>query len=193
MFIKVIFDLSQIPASQHIPLRDTLISAIQSISQSGPKNVVTHLCLALSGLALQAPFLDIIDDMIKTFGQNPEGVNVLLEFLTVFPEELSENSRIPVSVSKPVEGLDHPLNMTPFLVERRIQRTHAEIGNRAWIKNLAASYSIYSKSRCATCPSFALSAPFSLMFGLWVLFLYYYPPTTFVPQLSLSSGNLNVL
>lgn len=95
----MVFDLSQIPSSQHLPLRDTLITAMQSISQSGPKNVITHLCLALSGLALQAPLFDIIDVMVKTFGQDPEGVRVLLEFLTVFPEELADNTRIPVPVS----------------------------------------------------------------------------------------------
>ncbi|GJJ13830.1 hypothetical protein Clacol_008087 [Clathrus columnatus] len=94
---KVIYDLTQIPSTQYIPLRDTLITAMHSISQSGPKTVITQLCLALSGLALQTPLLDIIDVMLKTFGQTPEGVAVLLEFLTVFPEELSENTRIPVS------------------------------------------------------------------------------------------------
>jgi len=41
-----------------------------------------------------------VQDMVDMFGGGSgEGVPVLLEFLTVFPEELCENTKIPMSVS----------------------------------------------------------------------------------------------
>jgi transportin-3 len=65
--------------------------------------VLTQLCLALSGLALQLPAWErVVQNMYDLFGTDPASVPVLLEFLTVFPEELSGNSKIPVSVSEMV-------------------------------------------------------------------------------------------
>lgn len=63
--------------------------------------MLTQLCLALSGLALQLPEWErVVQNMYDMFGTDPATVPVLLEFLTVFPEELSGNSKIPVSVSE---------------------------------------------------------------------------------------------
>ncbi|KAF8584964.1 ARM repeat-containing protein [Ramaria rubella] len=94
---KVTFDMSQVPAAQLLPLRDTLITALRGCAQ-GPRTVITQLCLALSGLALQLPqWENVVQSMHDTFGRDPASVPVLLEFLTVFPEELSGNSKIPVS------------------------------------------------------------------------------------------------
>ncbi|KIJ45201.1 hypothetical protein M422DRAFT_779110 [Sphaerobolus stellatus SS14] len=95
---KVTFDLSQVPQEQLIPLRDTILTALRQCAP-GPKTVITQLCLALSGLALQLPQWDNpVQDMINTFGGGAgEGVPVLLEFLAVLPEELMENTKIPVS------------------------------------------------------------------------------------------------
>jgi transportin-3 len=60
--------------------------------------VITQLCLAISGLALQLPQWDnAVQTMIESFGTNPATVPVLLQFLTVLPEELSSNTRIPVT------------------------------------------------------------------------------------------------
>jgi transportin-3 len=36
--------------------------------------------------------------MIDSFGRNPETVPILLEFLTVLPEELNNNHKIPITV-----------------------------------------------------------------------------------------------
>ena len=92
------FDLNQIPAAHLLPLRDTLIAVLQGCAR-GPRTVITQLCLALSGLALQVPqWENVVQSMHDTFGRDPASVPVLLEFLTVFPEELSSNSKIPVQV-----------------------------------------------------------------------------------------------
>lgn len=43
--------------------------------------------------------------MIETFGPIPATVPVLLQFLKVLPEELTGNSRIPVTVSMDIVDL----------------------------------------------------------------------------------------
>jgi len=37
--------------------------------------------------------------MIDSFGSNPAAVPALLQFLTLLPEEIDSNTRIPVTVS----------------------------------------------------------------------------------------------
>lgn len=97
--MQVTFDLHQVPPEHRLPLRDTLLSALRGCAQ-GPRTVLTQLCLALSGLALQLPQWErVVPDMYDMFGRDAGTVSVLLEFLTVFPEELSGNTKIPVSVS----------------------------------------------------------------------------------------------
>lgn len=96
--IQVTYDLHQVE-KPHLPeLRDTLVAALEHY-QAGPKAIIVQICLALSGLALQVPQLgNTVQDMIERFGQNPATVPVLLQFLTVLPEELNTNTKIPVTV-----------------------------------------------------------------------------------------------
>ncbi|KAG2755573.1 ARM repeat-containing protein [Suillus brevipes Sb2] len=94
---KVTYDLHQVDPSNLLPLRDTLVTALERY-QSGPKTIITQLCLALSGLALQLPAWDnALQSIVETFGANPATVPVLLQFLTILPEEVSGNTRIPVT------------------------------------------------------------------------------------------------
>lgn len=95
---KVTFDLEQLPDDARVQLRDTLMHALQ-LYATGPRVVQTQLCLALAALALQMPeslWGGVVPGMIKSFGQTPSTVGVLLEFLTVLPEEVSTNHRIPL-------------------------------------------------------------------------------------------------
>lgn len=86
-------------ASNLLPLRDTLITALERY-HSGPRTIIVQLCLAVSGLALQLPAWDnAVQTMIDSFGRNPVTVPTLLQFLTVLPEELNSNTKIPVTVS----------------------------------------------------------------------------------------------
>jgi len=39
-----------------------------------------------------------VEGLIESYGQNPSMVPVLLQFLTVLPEELYSNTKIPVTV-----------------------------------------------------------------------------------------------
>ncbi|KIJ68548.1 hypothetical protein HYDPIDRAFT_106754 [Hydnomerulius pinastri MD-312] len=94
---KVTYDLHQVNTANLLPLRDTLITALDTY-HTGPRTIITQLCLAISGLALQLPQWDnAVQSIIETFGRNPATVPVLLQFLTVLPEELSGNTRIPVT------------------------------------------------------------------------------------------------
>lgn len=61
---------------------------------------MVQLCLAISGLALQLPaWGNPVQDLIDSFGRNPALVPALLLFLTILPEELTGNSKIPITVS----------------------------------------------------------------------------------------------
>ena len=81
-----------------LPLRDTLLSALREY-HSGPRTIVVQLSLAIAGLALQLPaWENVVQNMIDSFGRNPATVPTLLEFLTILPEEVNSNTRIPISV-----------------------------------------------------------------------------------------------
>lgn len=96
---KTTFDLEQLPIEAQLALKDTLLDALVLYAQ-GPRVVQTQLCLALAGLALQIPeshWGSVVPGMIERFGGSPDTVGVLLEFLSVLPEEVSTNHRIPLS------------------------------------------------------------------------------------------------
>jgi transportin-3 len=100
--IKSTYDVDQIPRETLPSLRATLLTALQAYKQ-GPRVIRTQICLALAGLALQLRDGEdpewgdnVVGWMIKHFGSDPEDVLLLLEFLTVLPEEITTNQRIPV-------------------------------------------------------------------------------------------------
>ncbi|KAI0320348.1 ARM repeat-containing protein [Amylostereum chailletii] len=94
---KVTYDLHQVSENNLFSLRDTLVAALEAY-KGGPKTIITQLCLALSGLAIQLPtWGNAVQTMIETFGNNAVTVPVLLEFLIVLPEELNSNIKIPIT------------------------------------------------------------------------------------------------
>lgn len=102
---QVTFDLQQVDPSHRIGLRDSLLSALEKCA-SGPRVILIQICLALAGLALQMPeWQNVIPGLIESFGQDPSKVPALLEFLTVLPEEVNGNTRIPMSVSSITQPL----------------------------------------------------------------------------------------
>jgi len=96
--VKVTYDLHQVDSKNLPHLRDTLVTALERY-QSGPRTIIVQICLALSSLALQLPsWNDVVKSMIDSFGRNPATVPALLHFLTVLPEELGSNTKIPITV-----------------------------------------------------------------------------------------------
>lgn len=107
---KVTYDLHQLDPTFIPSLRDTLLSALESLTGS-PKTIIVQLCLALAGLALQhSDWQDIaVQSVIDRFGQIPTTVPTLLEFLTVLPEEITGNTKIPVTVGAVYASFAHQL------------------------------------------------------------------------------------
>lgn len=94
---KIIYDLEQVDPPNLMALRDTLTTTL-NLYPNGPRNIIVQLCLAIAGFALQVPtWENAVEDMIERFGQNPVTVPLLLQFLTILPEELYSNSRIPIT------------------------------------------------------------------------------------------------
>ncbi|KAF9455127.1 ARM repeat-containing protein [Macrolepiota fuliginosa MF-IS2] len=94
---KVTYDLDQVNSENRMALRDTLLAALQTY-HTGPRTIIVQLCLAVAGLALQLPaWENPVQTMIETFGKNPATVPVFLQFLTLLPEELNTNTRIPLT------------------------------------------------------------------------------------------------
>ncbi|KAJ3987685.1 armadillo-type protein [Lentinula detonsa] len=94
---KVTYDLSQVDPANLPAFRDTLLAALETY-KSGPRNIVVQICLALAGLAMQFPSWDnAVETMINKFGSNPSTVPTLLQFLTLLPEELHTNHRVPIT------------------------------------------------------------------------------------------------
>ncbi|GLB36066.1 putative ARM repeat-containing protein [Lyophyllum shimeji] len=94
---KVTYDLSQVDPENLPALRDTILAALEKY-HAGPRNITVQLCLALAGIALQMPaWHDAVQTMIDSFGGNPATVPLLLQFVTLLPEELNGNTKIPVT------------------------------------------------------------------------------------------------
>ncbi|KAG5647647.1 hypothetical protein DXG03_009000 [Asterophora parasitica] len=94
---KVTYDLNQVDHKNLPALRDTILGALER-HHTGPRSIIVQLCLALAGIALQMPsWPDAVQTMIDSFGRNPASVPLLLQFLTLLPEELTSNTKIPVT------------------------------------------------------------------------------------------------
>ncbi|KAJ3273070.1 Nuclear import receptor [Terramyces sp. JEL0728] len=88
---KIEYDIQELNDSQRLSLRDALVEALAIFKQ---KNILTHLCIALADLAIQVPqWPNPVSDMIGKFS-HPNDMHILLQFLSVLPEELSFNSKI---------------------------------------------------------------------------------------------------
>ncbi|KAM0745613.1 ARM repeat-containing protein [Meredithblackwellia eburnea MCA 4105] len=97
---KVTYDLELLPPDHRLPLRDSLLNALKTFAPSGPKVVLTQVCLALADLALQLnpdEWKDPTSDLIDQLGKEPTMAGGLLEFLQVVTEEFSGNMRIKVN------------------------------------------------------------------------------------------------
>ncbi|KAJ7071120.1 armadillo-type protein [Mycena amicta] len=95
---KVTYDLSQVDPANLPGFRDTLVAALEN-HHTGPRTIIVQLCLAIAGLALQFPAWSpmAVQFMITHFGRNPSTVPALLQFLTILPEEVNNNHRIPIT------------------------------------------------------------------------------------------------
>lgn len=147
--LQVTYDLHQVDEVNLLPLRDTLITALERY-HTGPRTVITQLCLAVSGLALQLPHWDnAVQTMIESFGTNPATVPVLLQFLTVLPEELVSNTRIPVTVGQSQRHAHSRLTLKFKDEEYRDRSTKLLTANAPQVLDLLSMY-IQASGMCCS-------------------------------------------
>ncbi|KAK9720627.1 Nuclear import receptor, variant 2 [Basidiobolus ranarum] len=100
---KVVADLGELDTSKRFELRDTLMNLLYKY-RAGPNLVKTQLCLSLVGLALQLKeWEDPVNQLIQMLGSSQETAGCLLEFLTVLPEEINGNQKVPISRDEYIE------------------------------------------------------------------------------------------
>jgi len=136
----VTYDLHQVDPQNLPPLRDTLLTALERY-HSGPRTIIVQLSLAISGLALQLPaWINPVQTLTDSFGRNPATVPTLLEFLTILPEEVSSNSRIPLSVRHFHFSQDTKLHFLPQDQEFRERSAKILTGNASRVLELLSMY-----------------------------------------------------
>ncbi|EMR09807.1 hypothetical protein PNEG_01988 [Pneumocystis murina B123] len=85
---KINYDIHQLPNESLSSLKDSLFQLIL-LYYSGPKSILTQLCVALAGLALQMlDWKDVIGDVVSVFGKDNSTWGCLLQFISVLPEEV---------------------------------------------------------------------------------------------------------
>uniref|UniRef100_A0A1E1XKR9 Transportin-3 n=1 Tax=Amblyomma sculptum TaxID=1581419 RepID=A0A1E1XKR9_AMBSC len=92
MRTKIQYAFHELPPESHSSLRDSLLGHLAKVTKDTPQVIVTQLSLGMANLALQmATWKSPVVDLISRFGCSAPHIPVLLEVLTVLPEEL--NSR----------------------------------------------------------------------------------------------------
>lgn len=93
MRTKIQYVFHELPPDAHASLRDSLIEHLAKVSKDTAPVIVTQLSLAMADLALQmAAWKSPVVDLISRFGCSLPHIPVLLEVLTVLPEELNSRS-----------------------------------------------------------------------------------------------------
>ncbi|KKY14453.1 putative mrna transport regulator [Phaeomoniella chlamydospora] len=89
---KITYDLDQLPVDAQQPLRDSLLSLLQTYA-NGPKPIRTQLCVCLASLAIQmTSWKDVLATVGSTLGN--DAWDCILEFLRILPEEVTEGRKI---------------------------------------------------------------------------------------------------
>jgi len=87
-YLQIQHHFYELPGTSHHSLRDSLLNHISSCD-SQTSVVVTQLSLAIADLALlMAAWENAVADLLTKFAPNPASYPVLLEILTVLPEEV---------------------------------------------------------------------------------------------------------
>ncbi|KAK5085782.1 Nuclear import receptor [Lithohypha guttulata] len=91
---KITYDLHQLPSTALEPLRDSLLSLLQ-IYVNGPRPIRTQLCICIASLAIQMPtWRNVLQMVGSAVSNSPQGLDSLLDFLRILPEEVTEGRKI---------------------------------------------------------------------------------------------------
>lgn len=91
MRTKVQYYFYELQPAQYQSLKDSLLDHLCTL-HSVSNAIVTQLCLTLADLAVQMPqWKEVVNDLCQRFGSSVERLPVLLEILTVLPEEVGSH------------------------------------------------------------------------------------------------------
>ena len=96
--LQISYDLDTLPEAHLLSLRDSLLTALRQFA-SGPRVILTQICIALADLALQLTaeqWNDPTAAMIESLGKDPAMAGALLEWLQVLAEEYNSNFKLEV-------------------------------------------------------------------------------------------------
>jgi hypothetical protein len=95
---QITYDLHQLPAEALEPLRDSLITLLQTYS-GGPRPIRTQICVCLASLAIQMPsWKNVLGSVGSALGSDNNGGDCLLDFLRILPEEVTEGRKVNLTV-----------------------------------------------------------------------------------------------
>lgn len=91
MRTKVQYYFHELQPGQYQSLKDSLLDHLFTL-HGASHAIVTQLCLALADLAVQMPqWKEVVNDLSQRFGTTVERLPILLEILTVLPEEVGSH------------------------------------------------------------------------------------------------------
>lgn len=91
MRTKVQYHFHELQPTQYQSLRDSLLDHLFTL-HGASHAIVTQLCLTLADLAVQMPqWKEVVNDLSQRFGTTLERFPILLEILTVLPEEVGSH------------------------------------------------------------------------------------------------------
>ncbi|KAJ3312568.1 Nuclear import receptor [Boothiomyces sp. JEL0838] len=143
---KIEYDIQELNESQK---RDSLVEALVIFNQ---KNIRTHLCIALADLAIQFPqWQNPVADMISKFSQ-PEGIIILLQFLSILPEELSFNSKINLESHEYLERKQRLLEANSTKVLEILSTFYGTVSNSESKEEVLGCITSWIRSGCIPVP-----------------------------------------
>ncbi len=96
---QIAYDVDQLDLQSRQSLLNSIVALLYTHRHSS-KAMVTQLVLAMADLsALLLDYVDPIGLMIQTYSQDPDMISIILEFLTVLPEEVHDNRFLTNEVS----------------------------------------------------------------------------------------------
>lgn len=116
---QITYDLHQLPTNALEPLRDSLLSLLQ-LYVPGPRPIRTQLCICIASLAIQlSSWKNVIQLVGSTVGNSPQGLDCLLDFLRILPEEVTEGRKINLTVCSTMQhpSLSFPTCAPPATVK----------------------------------------------------------------------------
>eukprot|EP00752_Nemacystus_decipiens_P010447 g9307.t1 len=138
---KIQNNFRELPQESIPSLQDSLVGHLERWGGPGKSAVITRLCLALSGLALQLNWPDVLKDLTGrlmrgaggSVEQQKQAARVLLEFMKVLPEE-AVNHRIVVPEATREAFLQQLCSSSAFLLSSLEQIAAGPLGAEVMVQ-----------------------------------------------------------